>query len=40
MCVRLDEAKALSGAFVQIDLQFLKRTSGQVRIIITLVYVS
>lgn len=34
MYVRLDETKALSGAFVQIDLQLLKRTSGQVRIII------
>ncbi|KTF86983.1 hypothetical protein cypCar_00015051 [Cyprinus carpio] len=30
MCVKLDETRALSGAFVQIYLQLLKRTSGQV----------
>ncbi len=32
MFVKLDETRALPGAFVQIYLQLLKRTSGQVRI--------
>lgn len=32
MFVKLDETRALSRAFVQIYLQLLKRTSGQVRI--------